>query len=52
VKGIFWKENLKIRPANTYDEHTTERNNIASIEGQNMIYQYPRRESQMTRGRW
>jgi hypothetical protein len=31
---------LKIRPANTYDEHTTERNNIASIGGQNMIYQY------------
>jgi hypothetical protein len=29
-----------------------ERNNIASIKGENMIYQYPRREMQMTEGRW
>jgi len=27
-----------------------ERNNIASIEGENMIYQYSRRERQMTQG--
>jgi hypothetical protein len=29
-----------------------ERNNIAYIEGENMIYQYSRRERQMTQGRW
>jgi hypothetical protein len=28
-----------------------ERNNISSIEGENMIYQYQRRERQMTQGR-
>jgi hypothetical protein len=29
-----------------------ERNNIASIEGENMIYEYPKRERQMTQGPW